>query len=162
MFSIIAAYSKNLIIGDNNSLIWNIPSDLKRFKSLTTGKIIIMGRKTFESLPNTLPNRYHIVLTKNPNSFKKQENVMFTSNLNEIISKFKDSKEEIFIIGGGEIYKTFLEHTSKIYITEILKDFKGDTYFPQIDYSLWKKDYESDIFEENNIKFKFTDFSLKH
>lgn len=162
MFSIIAAYSKNLIIGYNNSLIWNIPSDLKRFKSLTTGKTIIMGRKTFESLPNPLPNRFHIVLTKNPNNFKNQENVMFTNNLNEIISRFKDSKEENFIIGGGEIYKIFLEHTSKIYITEVLKEFNGDTYFPKIDYSLWKKDYESEVLEENNIKFRFKDFSLKY
>lgn len=162
MFSIIAAYSKNLIIGYNNSLIWNIPSDLKRFKSLTTGKTIIMGRKTFESLPNPLPNRFHIVLTKNPNNFKNQENVMFTNNLNEIISRFKDSKEENFIIGGGEIYTIFLEHTSKIYITEVLKEFNGDTYFPKIDYSLWKKDYESEVLEENNIKFRFKDFSLKY
>lgn len=161
MFSIIVAHSKNLIIGNNNSLIWNIPSDLKRFKSLTTGKTIIMGRKTFESLPNPLPNRFHIVLTKKPNNFKNQENVMFNNNLNEIISKFKDSKEEIFIIGGGEIYKIFLKYTSKIYITQILKDFKGDTHFPKIDYSLWKMDYESEILEENNIKFKFKDLSLK-
>jgi dihydrofolate reductase len=161
MFSIIAAHSQNLVIGNNNSLIWNIPSDLKRFKSLTTGKTIIMGRKTFESLPNPLPNRFHIVLTKNPNNFINQKNVIFTNNSKEIISKFKNSEKEIFIIGGGKIYKTFLEHTSKIYITEVLKEFKGDTYFPKIDYSLWEKNYESEIFEENNIKFIFKDFSIQ-
>ncbi|MDO4534846.1 MAG: dihydrofolate reductase [Clostridium perfringens] len=159
MFSIIAAHSQNLVIGNNNSLIWNLPSDLKRFKSLTTGKTIIMGRKTFESLPNLLPNRFHIVLTKNPNNFKNQKDVIFTNNLNEIISKLKNSKEEVFVIGGGDIYKIFLEYTSKIYITEVLKEFKGDTYFPKVNYSLWEKNYESKTFEENNTKFKFKDFS---
>ena len=96
MFSIIVAHSKNYVIGNNNSLIWNLPTDLQRFKSLTTGKTIIMGRKTFESLKNPLPNRFHIVLTKNPNKFKNQENVIFTNNLDEIISKYKDCKNEIY------------------------------------------------------------------
>ena len=160
MFSIIVAHSKNYVIGNNNSLIWNIPTDLKRFKSLTTGKTIVMGRKTFESLKKPLPNRFHIVLTKKPNKFKNQENVIFTNDLNQIISKYKNSQDEIFIIGGGEIYKSFLNYISKIYITEILQDFNGDTYFPKIDYSLFKKDYESEVFIENNIKFKFKNFSI--
>lgn len=161
MFSIIAAHSKNYVIGNNNSLIWNIPTDLKRFKSLTTGKTIIMGRKTFESLKTPLPNRFHIVLTKTPSKFKNQENVMFTNNLDQIIAKYKNSEEEVFIIGGEEIYKLFLNHTSKLYLTEILKNFNGDAYFPKINYSVFKKDYESEILLENNINFVFKDFSLK-
>ena len=161
MFSIIVAHSKNYVIGNNNSLIWNLPTDLQRFKSLTTGKTIIMGRKTFESLKNPLPNRFHIVLTKNPNKFKNQENVIFTNNLDEIISKYKYCKNEIFIIGGEEIYRIFLNYTSKIYLTKILKDFKGDAHFPKVDYSLFKKDFESEVFLENNIHFIFKDFSLK-
>lgn len=162
MFSIIAAHSKNYVIGNNNSLIWNIPTDLKRFKFLTSGKTIIMGRKTFESLKKPLPNRFHIVLTKNPNKFKNQKNVIFTNNFDQIISQYKTSKEEIFIIGGEEIYKLFLNHTSKIYLTEILKNFNGDAYFPKVDYSLFKKDYESELFLENNLNFIFKNFSLKY
>lgn len=162
MFSIIVAHSKNYVIGNNNSIIWNIPTDLKRFKKLTSGKVIIMGRKTFESLPNPLPNRFHIVLSKNPKNFKNQKNVLFTNNLDEIIDKYKNSPEEVFVIGGETIYKLFLRYTSKIYITKILQDFCGDTYFPNVDYSLFKKDYESDIISENNIDFIFQDFSLKY
>lgn len=161
MFSIIAAYSQNYVIGNNNSLIWNLPTDLKRFKSLTTGKTIIMGRKTFESLKKPLPNRFHIVLTKNPNKFKNQENVIFTNNSDKILSKYKSCEEEVFIIGGEEIYKIFLKHASKLYLTEILKSFQGDAYFPKIDYSLFNKDYESEILSENNVEFIFKDFSLR-
>lgn len=162
MFSIIVAHSKNYVIGNNNSLIWNIPTDLKRFKKLTSGKIIIMGRKTFESLPNPLPNRFHIVLSKNPENFKNEENVVFTNNLDKIINKYKNSPEEVFIIGGEKIYKLFLNYASKIYVTKIFQDFYGDAYFPNVDYSLFKKDYESDVIYENNTSFIFEDFSLKN
>lgn len=158
MFSIIVAKSINNIIGVNNSMPWNIPSDLKRFKELTMGKKILMGRKTFESLPCVLPGRTHLVLTTNKNFSYDHKNVIIYNDLGKLIKEYKDAKEEIFVIGGGKIYSELLNYTSKLYITEVLKEFEGDTYFPQVDYSKWIKTYESSIYEENTIVFKFLNY----
>ncbi|MDZ4994238.1 dihydrofolate reductase [Clostridium perfringens] len=158
MFSIIVAKSINNIIGVNNSMPWNIPSDLKRFKELTMGKKILMGRKTFESLPCVLPGRTHLVLTTNKNFSYDHKDVIIYNDLKELIEEYKDIKEEIFVIGGGKIYSELLKYASKLYITEVLKEFEGDTYFPQVDYSKWIKTYESSIYEENTIVFKFLNY----
>lgn len=158
MFSIIVAKSINNIIGINNSMPWNIPSDLKRFKELTMGKKILMGRKTFESLPCVLPGRTHLVLTTNKNFSYDHKDVIIYNDLKELIEKYKDIKEEIFVIGGGKIYSELLKYASKLYITEVLKEFEGDTYFPQVDYSKWIKTYESSTYEENTIVFKFLNY----
>ncbi|ELC8444013.1 dihydrofolate reductase [Clostridium perfringens] len=158
MFSIIVAKSINNIIGINNSMPWNIPSDLKRFKELTMGKKILMGRKTFESLPCVLPGRTHLVLTTNKNFSYDHKDVIIYNDLKELIEEYKDIKEEIFVIGGGKIYSELLKYASKLYITEVLKEFEGDTYFPQVDYSKWIKTYESSIYEENTIFFKFLNY----
>lgn len=158
MFSIIVAKSINNIIGINNSMPWNIPSDLKRFKELTMGKKILMGRKTFESLPCVLPGRTHLVLTTNKNFSYDHKDVIIYNDLKELIEEYKDIKEEIFVIGGGKIYSELLKYASKLYITEVLKEFEGDTYFPQVDYSKWIKTYESSIYEENTIVFKFLNY----
>lgn len=159
MFSIIVAKSINNIIGVNNSMPWNIHSDLKRFKELTMGKKILMGRKTFESLPCVLPGRTHLILTTNKNFSYDHKDVIIYNDLNELIEEYKDIKEEIFVIGGGKIYSELLKYASKLYITEVLKEFEGDTYFPQVDYSDWIKTYESLIYKENNIAFKFLDYT---
>ena len=158
MFSIIVAKSLNNIIGINNKMPWNIPSDLKRFKQLTLNKKILMGRKTFYSLPFVLPKRTHLVLTKDTNFTYNHDDVIIYNDLDEIIKEFKYSDEEIFVIGGGKIYSELLTHSKKLYITEILKEYEGDTYFPLIDYSKWKKTYESPIYEENLNKFKFINY----
>ena len=121
MFSIIVAKSINNIIGVNNKMPWNIPSDLKRFKELTMGKKILMGRKTFESLPFVLPGRTHLVLSTKKDFSHNHKDVIIYNDLNNLISEYKDSKEEIFIIGGGKIYSELLKYTSKLYITEVLK-----------------------------------------
>lgn len=161
MFSIIVAKSINNIIGINNSMPWNIPSDLKRFKELTMGKKILMGRKTFESLPFVLPGRTHLVLTTNKDFSYENENVIVYHDLEKLIEEFKDNEEEVFVIGGGNIFSQFIDITSKLYITEVLKEIKGDTYFPEINYSKLTKTYESKAYEENNIKFKFLDYAIK-
>lgn len=161
MFSIIVAKSINNIIGINNSLPWNLPSDLKRFKEITMGKKILMGRKTFESLPFVLPGRTHLVLTTNKDFSYENENVIIYNDLESLIKKFKDSEEEIFVIGGGRIFSQFINVSSKLYITEVLKEINGDTHFPKIDPSKWIKTYESEIYEENNIKFKFVNYLSK-
>lgn len=161
MFSIIVAKSINNIIGVNNSLPWNLPSDLKRFKEITMGKKILMGRKTFESLPFVLPGRTHLVLTTNKDFSSENENVIVYHDLEKLIEEFKDSEEEVFVIGGGNIFSQFIDVTSKLYITEVLKKIEGDTHFPEIDYSKCIKTFESEVYEENNVKFKFLDYTIK-
>lgn len=161
MFSIIVAKSINNIIGINNSMPWNLPSDLKRFKELTIKKKILMGRKTFESLPCVLPERTHLVLTTNKDFSYDHNDVIVYNDLEKLIKEFKDSEEEVFIIGGGEIYSKLLKYSSKLYITEILKEFEGDTFFPNTNNSNWIRTYESCVYEENNIKFKFLNYTKK-
>lgn len=139
MFSIIVATDINNVIGKNNSLLWNLPNDLKRFKEITSNHKIIMGRKTFESLPKILPNRYHIVLTKNKDFTFIDENVEIVNSFNFLIKDYLNSDEEIFIIGGGEIYNLFLPYAQKIYLTKLNHSFNGDAYFPNIDNSIWEK-----------------------
>ena len=138
MLSIIVAKAKNNIIGKENKLIWHIPDDLKRFKELTTGHNIIMGRKTFESLGRVLPNRKHIVFTQNPDFKIDDENVQVVHSMLEI-QEYIESKEENFVIGGAMIYNLLMPYVTKMYVTEIDKDFDGDTFFPKINTEIWKE-----------------------
>jgi dihydrofolate reductase len=128
--SIIAAIgAQNNALGRNNNLIWKIPGDLNRFKQLTTGHPIIMGRKTFESIGRPLPNRTNIVITRN-NDFKA-EGVLITHSFDEALAEAKlIEDEEIFIIGGGEIYKQALPFTHRLYLTLVHDEQDGDVYFP--------------------------------
>ena len=142
MFSIIVAIGKNREIGKENKLLWHIPEDLKNFKKITTGKTVIMGRKTFESIGRPLPNRKNIVLSKNGDKeLVKEKEIEIYQNLEDLIRDYKNSQEEIFIIGGEQIYKEFLqkEQVSRLYISYIdFSDSEADAYFPQIDYENWK------------------------
>jgi len=124
----------------------------KVFKDLTTNHVIVMGRKTFESLPKMLPNRHHIVISSS-NNFDKEIEVF--NSIEKFLEKYKNYEEEIFIIGGSSIYKSFLEYSNKLYLTEINKeDNNADVYFPLFDKSCWDKEYISDEIEENNIKYR--------
>ncbi|MCS6104956.1 dihydrofolate reductase [Clostridium botulinum] len=160
MLSIIVAIAKNNVIGNDNKLIWHISEDLKRFKEITSGKTIVMGRKTFESLPGVLPNRKHIILTRDKNFKVNSECVEIIYDFDELLNKYKNSDTEVFIIGGGEIYKQLLPHTHKLYLTKINKDFDGDTYFPQINYDDFKVDYESDIITDEKSKLEYNFINL--
>ena len=164
MISIIAAIAKNNIIGVDNKLLWHIPEDLKHFKDLTSNHTIIMGRKTFESLPGVLPKRHHIVLTKDKNYTVDSDSVTIVHNFKKIVDKYETSEEEIFVIGGGEIYSTFLPYCKNLYLTEVNKDFKGDTYFPKIEPSQWKITYFSEINKnlKDNLEFKFINLTRKN
>ena len=137
MLSIIVAKAKNNVIGKDNKLIWHIPEDLKRFKNITTGHTIIMGRKTFESLGRVLPNRHHIVLCNDANLNIDDENVEVLSDIS-LLDKYINDDDEHFVIGGATIYKLLMPYCKKMYITEINQDFDGDVYFPEIDMSVWK------------------------
>ncbi|MBN1069286.1 dihydrofolate reductase [Clostridium botulinum] len=160
MLSIIVAIAKNNVIGNDNKLIWHISEDLKRFKEITSGKTIVMGRKTFESLPGVLPNRKHIILTRDKNFKVKSECVEIIYDFDELLNKYKNSDDEVFIIGGGEIYKQLLPYSNKLYLTKINKDFDGDTYFPQINYNDFKIDYESDVITDEKSKLEYNFINL--
>lgn len=149
--TIIAAIGENNELGLDNKLIWHIKEDLKRFKKLTTGHSIIMGRKTFESISKALPGRLNIVLTKNKNF--KFKNVSTASNIHEAIELTKDD-EQPFIIGGSEIYSLFINMAQTIELTRVHNNFKADTFFPDINFGKWNKIYE-EKFNLDNLPYSF-------
>ena len=154
MIKIIVATSKNRVIGNDNKLIWRLSSDLKRFKELTSGNPVVMGRKTFESIGKPLPNRRNIIITRNENY--EVDGCEVVSSLEEA---FLLTNNDCFIIGGGEIYKQSMDSADKIYLTLVNCEVEGDTYFPEID-SNWKKisrkDFESD--EKNEYNYSFIEY----
>ena len=149
--TIIAAIGENNELGLDNKLIWHIKEDLKRFKKLTTGHSIIMGRKTFESISKALPGRLNIVLTKNKNF--KFKNVSTASNIHEAIELTKDD-EQPFIIGGSEIYSLFINMAQTMELTRVHDSFKADTFFPDINFGKWNKIYE-EKFNLDNLPYSF-------
>lgn len=156
MLSIIVAVANNNVIGKNNTLIWHLPEDLKRFKKLTTGHTIIMGRKTFESLGRVLPNRKHIVLSTNKEYKIDNENVEVIYNISDL-EKYQNDQEEHFIIGGAKIYSLLLPYAEKMYITKINENFEGDVYFPSINEDEWKE-----VFKEKGKRNEKNDFDYEY
>jgi dihydrofolate reductase len=151
MIKLIVAISKNRVIGDSNKLIWNLPADLKRFKEITTGHPIVMGRKTFQSIGRPLPNRRNIIITRD-NEFEAKG----CEVVNSIEEALLLTNSDCFIIGGGEIYKQSLQLANQIYITEIDEEFKGDTTFPDLDSSWYiskKEDFKKDEKNPHNYSF---------
>ena len=152
--TIIVAAAVNDAIGKDNDLIWSLPNDLKRFKKLTSGHCIIMGRKTFDSFPGLLPNRKHIVISKNPTtSFSEKVTV---------VNNFKDALKEAFhddnpyIIGGGQIYKLAMDYSDKIELTRVHGEFKADTFFPKINENEWKLINEEFNDKDERHQFSYT------
>ena len=162
MLSIIVAKAKNNVIGKNNELIWHLPKDLKRFKELTTGHVIIMGRKTFESLGRVLPNRKHIVFTNNPDFKVENENVEIVNSMLQI-QQYIEDKNENFVIGGAMIYNLLMPYVTKLYVTQIDKEFEGDAFFPRIDEEKWKEvERIPGIKDENNtLDYEFITYERK-
>jgi dihydrofolate reductase len=159
MISISVAVAKNNVIGKDNKLLWHISEDLKRFKRITSNKKMIMGRKTFESLPGILPNREHIVITRDLSFKVDSDKVTIIHDLNSLLEKYSKCEDEIFVIGGAEIYNQFLPHVQKIYLTKIDATFEGDTFFPEINYDEFKTDYISEQLtdEKNHLNYTFID-----
>jgi dihydrofolate reductase len=154
MIKIIVAMSENRVIGNNNELIWKLSSDLKRFKELTTGHPVVMGRKTYESIGKPLPNRRNIIITRN---------LEYEVNGCEVVSSLEEAllltNNDCFIIGGGEIYKQSLEVADKIYLTLVHKDFEGDTTFPELGKewaTIDTKDFDAD--EKNEYNYSFIEY----
>ncbi|MCO5144035.1 MAG: dihydrofolate reductase [Oligoflexia bacterium] len=131
--SLVVAMSENRVIGIENRLPWNIPEDLKRFKQITSGHPIIMGRKTYESIGRLLPNRTNIIISRNKDY--RVQNAIICHSLSEAIEWAQKSpgSDEIFVIGGGEIFKQAIPLSNKIYLTKVLWAFEGDAYFPEFD-----------------------------
>lgn len=152
--TIIVAAAENDAIGKGNKLIWHLSDDLKRFKNLTNGHHIIMGRKTFESFPKPLPNRTHIVITRQ-NDYKVPDGVIVVNSLEDAIDAAK-SDPQPFIIGGGEIYKQALLLADKIELTRVHEDFEADTYFPKIDTSVWKETANTFHTKDEKHKHEFS------
>ncbi len=157
MYTIIAAIGKNRELGRDNKLLWSLKGDLKFFKEKTTNHTIIMGRKTFESLGRLLPNRKHVVIS-NSNDFPEEVDVY--NNIESLLLHYKDSSEEIFIIGGAKIYSEFIDYATKMYLTLVDGEFDADVYFPMFDESEWTKTVLSEN-EENGLKYKHVLYEKK-
>ena len=141
MISMIAAIGQNREIGKDNDLIWHLPDDMRFFKETTKNKVVIMGRKNFESLPpkwKPLPNRINLIISRNPD-YDAMGCEVFTSLEESLERAQKLTQDEIFIIGGGQIYKLGLPHADKMYLTEIHESFDADAFFPEWDESIWEE-----------------------
>ncbi len=152
--SIIAAVAKNGVIGKENALPWYLPEDLKRFRNLTSGKTVLMGRKTFESIiarnGKPLPNRKNVVITKQK-EYQVPEGVTVYNDIEKALRELKN--EDLCIIGGGDIYKQTIDAGDFLYITHVDQEFEGDVYFPEIDASKWKK-----VLEEKHEGYSFATY----
>lgn len=157
--TMIVAAGENDAIGKDNKLIWHLRDDLKRFKTLTSGHYIIMGRKTFESFPKPLPNRTHVVITRQVN-YKVPEGVIVVNSLDAALNASKDDNQP-FIIGGGEIYKQAMSVANTIELTRVHKNFEADTFFPKIDSSIWKEMANTFHNKDENHKYEFSFLTYK-
>lgn len=153
--SLIAAYDENMGVGIDQKLPWHIPEDLKHFREVTTGKNIIMGRSTFESLPKVLPNRTHVVFSSKGRPVSDDPAVYTVSSMKECFELLHTlNQKESVAIGGNKIWEMFLPYATDLYITKIKGKYIVDTYFPQWEEDLYKKDII-----ENNDRFEFIKFS---
>ncbi len=156
---LIAAFAQNRVVGINNKLPWHLPEDLKYFKRTTTGKAIIMGRKTYDSIGRPLPNRTNIVITRN--SDFKAEGVKVVSSLEAAIELAKEVNyingiEEVMIIGGASIYETALPIADRLYLTHVHADVKGDAYFPEVNFAQWQEVARDDHQASDNNPYDYS------
>ncbi|MFL0684828.1 MAG: dihydrofolate reductase [Algoriphagus aquaeductus] len=160
---LIAAVAKNKVIGKDNQLIWKLSADLKRFKNLTSGHFVLMGRKTFDSLGRLLPNRTHLIISRDPDYQAPENHFSFRSIEDAIIFCNKIEVDRLFIIGGGQIYQEAMPICDRLEITEVEAEPDGDTFFPQIDPDKWKEtereEFPAD--EKNEFPYAFVTYE-KH
>lgn len=151
MISFIVAMDRNNVIGrgQDNKMPWHLPNDLRHFKEKTTGHTVVMGRKTFQSLGRVLPNRKHIVLTRSSSALPEEVEVIH--DIQTMIDMMSKKEEEIFVIGGGDIFKQILPYADRLYVTVIEETFEGDIYFPSISTDDWREtSKEKGIKDEKN------------
>lgn len=159
ILSIISAIGKNNEIGKRNALLWDLPADMKHFREITKGHTVIMGQKTFESIGRPLPNRRNIIITLDKNFTSEGIEIVHSpEELDELLKKSETPDEEAFIIGGGQIYKLFIDKADRLYITHVDVEFlDADTFFPNIDMTKWKKVkseiHQADELNKYNLEF---------
>lgn len=161
MITLIAAIAKNNALGKDNDLIWHLPADLKRFKKVTTGHPILMGRNTFESIGKPLPNRTSIIITRNKNYFI--EGCLIANSIEQAIELTEG--KDAFIIGGAQIYKDALEQNlvDRLDITLLHHEFEADAFFPEIDMEIWKEVAREDfkVDEKNKYDYSFVSYEKR-
>jgi len=159
---IIAAAGANNALGKNNKLLWHLPEDFKHFKQTTMGAPMLMGRKTFESLPGVLPNRKHIIITRDLEYTVPHQDCTVVHSIDQAIELVKDANKA-FIIGGGQLYEQCMVKASKIILTRVHQEFEADTFFPEIDTTLWEVttaiDYPKD--DRNPISFSIETYQRR-
>jgi dihydrofolate reductase len=153
MITMIAAAAENRALGKDNQLVWHLPNDFKRFKNLTTAHHIIMGRKTFESFPKPLPNRTHIIITRQTDY--NPEGCIVVDNMEKAIAACPEN-EDSYIIGGGEIYNLGLPYADIIEITKVHHTFEGDAFFPKISKSEWQLVESEENFKDEKHLYDYT------
>ena len=157
--SLIVAVSSNHVIGKDNTLPWHLPEDLKRFRALTTGHHIIMGRKTYESLGRLLPDRITVIVTRNKN-YHTEGAVVVHSLQEEIEVCANDS--EAFIIGGAELYQQGLQYAEKLYLTQVNATIEGDAFFPSIDAQIWRENARESHVSVNGLAYDYVTYIRKN
>lgn len=153
MITLIAAAAENNALGKDNQLVWHLPDDFKRFKQITSGHYIIMGRKTFESFPKPLPNRTHVIITRQKNY--TVDDCIVVNSIEEAI-KVCPKDEEVFIIGGADIYNQSIDFAEKIELTRVHANFEADAFFPEINLNNWKLTFEEKHTQDEKHNFDFT------
>ena len=154
MIIMIAAAAENNALGKNNELLWHLPDDFKRFKQITTGHYIVMGRKTFESFPKPLPNRTHVIITRQPN-YNAPEGCIVVASIDKALA-ICPKDQPVYIVGGAEIYKQSLSLTDKIELTRVHTVCNGDAFYPEINEQDWKISTEEFHAKDEKHAFDFT------
>lgn len=163
--SLIVAMSSNRVIGLNNQMPWHLSADLKKFKTITMGAPILMGRKTYESIGRPLPGRTNIVISRNPaylpsTGAGQEQDCLVFNDIDKALESCRD-RDEIFIIGGADFYRSMLPVADTLYLTQIHREFAGDTFFPEIDPEQWLEVAREDIQDDPDAEFNYSFLTLK-
>ena len=164
MLSMIVAAGANMEIGFDGDMPWHLPEDLQHFKEVTMKKPMIMGKKTFLSLPGVLPGRHHYIVTRDDSFTKEHPRVHILHDLQKFLEKIKDTEEEYMIIGGGQIYQQALPYADRLYLTHIHKEYPyADTFFPVIDSTVWRVEDRSPVLfsEEQGLSYEYVTYCRK-
>ena len=157
--SLIAAMASNRVIGLNNQMPWHLSADLKKFKTITMGSPILMGRKTYESIGRPLPGRTNIIISRNPDY--QQPDCLVYQDLNLALARAGQLAEEVFIIGGAKLYESLLPRADKLYLTEINQAFEGDTWFPEWQRDEWQELERIEVDDDANVPFSYRFLTLQ-
>ena len=157
--SLIVAMANNQVIGLNNTMPWHLSADLKKFKAITMGAPIIMGRKTYQSIGRPLPGRTNIIISRNVDYH--QEGCLVFNSLETALKKAAQIRDEAFFIGGSELYKSALPMATTLYLTQIHHTFEGDTFFPELNWPEWRIDAQEDIETDAQVDFNYSFLTLE-